>query len=285
MSKPTIAVIAQGTMGAGVAARLTERGVHVVTSLSGRSPASAERAARAGMRDVPDAEIVAADMILSIVPPVDALPLAERLAPHLAAAARKPLYIDCNAVSSEMAIRIGKVVTATGTPFADGGIIGTPPRAGYDGPSIYVASAPAGSLEPLARGGLTIKVLDGPIGSASALKMSYASITKGLSAIASASILAAAKYGASDALYAELASSQKAILPAITRSVPEMFPKAYRFVGEMEEIAEHFGRASSAEIYGGMAKLYQEIADDMAAGGKGEVAAIAAFFAGKTRPS
>ena len=121
------------------------------------------------------------------------------------------------------------------------------------------------SLEPLARGGLSIKPLDGPIGAASALKMSYAAITKGLTAIASASILAAAKYGASDALYAELASSQKGILPAIARSVPDMFPKAYRFVGEMEEIADHFGRASSAEIYRGMAKLYQEIADDMAA--------------------
>jgi len=285
MSKPKIAVIAQGTMGAGVGARLTDRGVDVVTSLAGRSAASAERAAKAGMRDVSDVEIAAADIILSIVPPVDALPLAERLAPHLTAASKKPLFVDCNAVSSEMAIRVGKVIAATGTPFADGGIIGMPPRAGYDGPSIYVAAAPAGSLESLARGGLSIKVLDGPVGAASALKMSYAAITKGLSAIASASILAAAKYGASDALHAELSSSQKAILPAITRSVPDMFPKAYRFVGEMEEIADHFGRASSAEIYSGMAKLYQEIADDLAAGGKNEIAALAAFFAGKSRPA
>jgi L-threonate 2-dehydrogenase len=278
MSKPVIAVIAQGAMGAGVGWKLGQGGADVVTSLAGRSAGSAARAAKAGMRDAPDTEIAVADVILSILPPSDALSLAERLAAALASAKRKPLYIDCNAVSSELVQQIGKVVTATGAPFADGGIIGGPPRAGYDGPNVFVAAAPAGSLELLIRCGLMIKPLDGPIGAASALKMSYAAITKGLTAIASASILAAAKYGASEALFAELSSSQKGLLPAITRSVPDMFPKAYRFVGEMEEIADHFGRDSSAGIYRGMAKLYQEIADDLASGGKGEVAALAAFF-------
>ena len=278
MSKPVIAVIAQGAMGAGVGARLAERGAEVLTSLAGRSAGSAERAAKANMRDATNEAIAAADIILSIVPPSEALALAERLAPAMKATGKKPLYIDCNAISSEMAKRVGAVVAATGTPFADGGIIGGPPRAGYDGPSVFVAASPAGSLEPLARCGLVVKPLDGPVGAASALKMSYASITKGLTAIASASIIAAAKYGASDALFAELSASQKGLLPAIQRSVPDMFPKAYRFVGEMEEIADHFGRESSAEIYRGMAKLYQEIADDMERGGKGEIAALQAFF-------
>lgn len=282
MTKPTVAVIAQGTMGAGVGGRLAEKGVDVVTSLAGRSAGSAQRAAKAGMRDVAEADIVKADIILSIVPPSEALALAERLSVHLKAASRKPLYIDCNAVSSEMVKRIAEVIAPTGAPFADGGIIGGPPKAGYDGPSIYIAAAPEGSLDVLARGGLSVKPLDGPVGAASALKMSYASISKGLTAIASASILAAAKYGASDALYAELASSQKGILPVIARSVPEMYAKAYRFVGEMEEIADHFGRASSAEIYHGMAQLYQEIAADYDAGAKGDVAALEAFFRKRT---
>ncbi len=281
MSKPIIAVIAQGAMGAGVGWRLWQGGGDVITSLGGRSAASGERAAKAGMRDATDLEIAGADFILSIVPPSEAMALAKRLAPALRASAKKPLYIDCNAISSELAKSVGGVVAETGAPFADGGIIGGPPRAGYDGPNVFVAAAPAGSLEPLVACGLKIKSLDGPIGAASALKMSYAAITKGLTAIASASILAAAKYGASEALFAELASSQKALLPAIARSVPDMFPKAYRFVGEMEEIADHFGRASSAEIYHGMAKLYQEIADDLAAGGKGDIAALTGFFSKK----
>ncbi len=278
MSKPTVAVIAQGAMGAGVGWRLAQNGVDVVTSLAGRSAASGERAKAAGMRAVPESEIAQADIILSILPPSDAMGLAQRLAPLLTDAKRKPLYVDCNAVSAELAIAIGRAVAATGAPFADGGIIGGPPRPGYDGPNIYVAGLPGPARETLQRGGLSIMPLDGPIGAASALKMSYASISKGLTAIASASIIAAAKFGASDALHAELGISQKAVLAAITRSVPEMFPKAYRFVGEMEEIADHFGRPSSAEIYRGMAKLYQEIADDQNAGAKAEVAALQAFF-------
>lgn len=278
MSKPVIAVIAQGSMGGGVGGRLAEKGADVITSLEGRSARSAERAAKLGMRAVSEPDIARADLVLSILPPSEAMALAQRLAPHLAASPRKPIYIDCNAVSSELVQQIAKVVTDTGTTFADGGIIGGPPRAGYDGPSIYIAAAPSTALETLARYGLMIKPLDGPIGAASALKMSYAAISKGLTAIASASILGAAKYGASDALFQELSSSQKGILPAITRSVPDMFDKAYRFVGEMEEIADHFGRDSSAEIYRGMAQLYQEIADDKAAGAKGDVAALAQFF-------
>lgn len=278
MSKSIVAVIAQGAMGAGVGWRLAQHCVDVTTSLEGRSAASGERAKAAGMRNVPSGEIVQADIILSILPPSDAMGLAQRLAPLLSAAQRKPLYIDCNAVSSELAIEIGKAITATGTPFADGGIIGGPPRPGYDGPNIYIAGAPPDALATLKQGGLSIMPLDGPIGAASALKMSYAAISKGLTAIASASIIAAAKFGASEALHTELGISQKPVLGAISRTVPEMFTKAYRFVGEMEEIADHFGRPSSAEIYRGMAKLYQEIADDQADGAKAEVAALQAFF-------
>ena len=125
---PTVAVIAQGAMGAGFGRRLTGRGVTVLTSLAGRSARSAERAAAAGMRAVTDAEIAGADIILSIIPPAEARALAERLAPHLAAAARKPLYVDCNAISPGTARAVAAVITASGACFADGGIIGGPPR-------------------------------------------------------------------------------------------------------------------------------------------------------------
>ena len=278
MDKPVVAVIAQGTMGSGVGARLSESGVEVVTSLAGRSAASAERAAKARMRPVDDKDIVRAAIILSIVPPSEALALAERLAPALRAAKDKPLYVDCNAVSTALVKRIAAVVAETGTPFADGSIMGGPPRAGYDGPAIYVSGVSASRVEPLKAGGLKIMLLDAPVGAASALKMSYAAITKGLTGIAAASILAATKYGAADALHAELASSQKAILGVIARSVPEMYSKAYRFVGEMDEIGEHAGRGSTEEIYRGLAQLYQELADDHAAGARRDIAALAAFF-------
>lgn len=262
MVKPVIAVIAPGAMGAAVGARLVDKGADVVTSLAGRSPASAERAAKSGMRPVADSQIAEADVILSIVPPSEALALAQRLAPVLRGAARKPLYVDCNAVSPETVKGIGAVVAETGCSFADGGIIGGPPRAGYNGPNLYISGVPAARVEALAAHGLSAPVIDGPVGAASALKMSYAAITKGLTALGTVSMLASSQAGAADALRQELAASQPALLAFLTRSVPDMFSKAYRFVGEMEEISSFATSDAGRDIYQGIADLYQQIADD-----------------------
>src|ERR1700748_3600726 len=96
---PVIAVIAAGDMGSGVGRRLAESGCTVLTSLEGRSEATRARAEAAGMAGAYAPEIAAADMILSIVPPGDALALAERLSFALKAAESPALYVDCNAVS------------------------------------------------------------------------------------------------------------------------------------------------------------------------------------------
>src|SRR5437016_13917569 len=80
MTKPVVAVIAPGSMGSAVGKRLSDHGAHVITSLEGRSEASRERARHAAMAPVIDAQIADADLILSIVPPAEALPLAKRLA-------------------------------------------------------------------------------------------------------------------------------------------------------------------------------------------------------------
>ncbi|MBV9249962.1 MAG: NAD(P)-dependent oxidoreductase, partial [Acetobacteraceae bacterium] len=122
--KPTVVVIAPGMMGSGVGRRLADNGIEVRTSLAGRSEASKARAEAAGMRDASDEQIAACDIILSIVPPGDALGLAERLAPVLRAAPRKPVYVDCNAVNPATVLRIARVVQETGAAFVDGGIIG-----------------------------------------------------------------------------------------------------------------------------------------------------------------
>jgi 3-hydroxyisobutyrate dehydrogenase-like beta-hydroxyacid dehydrogenase len=275
--KTTIAVIAPGAMGAAVAARLGENGAEIVTSLSGRSEASAKRAAGAGMRSVNDTDLPSADLILSIVPPSEALILAERLSPVLRSSSRKPLYVDCNAVSPETAKRVGGVIAQTGCPFADGGIIGGPPRKGYSGPTLYVSGEPAKRVEGLARG-IVIRAIDGPVGAASALKMSYASITKGLTALGTASILAATRAGAAEALHRELSESQPALLAWLARSVPDMFPKAYRFVDEMEEISSFMGSEGAREIYAGIAQLYREVAADKE-GSNRDIDTLAGFVA------
>jgi 3-hydroxyisobutyrate dehydrogenase-like beta-hydroxyacid dehydrogenase len=275
--KPVLAVIAAGGMGSAVGARLSENGIRVLTSLEGRSAASATRAKAAGMIAASDPEIATADIILSIVPPKEALPLAQRLAPALRAANRKPVYADCNAVSPDTVKKIAAVIAETGCPFVDAGIIGGPPRAGYNGPAFYVSGDDAAKLDPLNAHGLVIRKMDGPIGAASAIKMSFGGITKGLIAIGSGMILAAHRAGVAEALHAELAASQPAVLAYLTRMVPDMFPKAYRWVAEMEEIAGFTGSEAEREMYEAIAALYERLAQDQE-GAKNEIGALAAFF-------
>jgi len=180
-----IGVVAQGMMGAGVGRRLHESGAEVRTLLTGRTPASAERAKAAGMAAAANERelLSGADFFLSILPPGEAEALAQGLAPALKALDRKPVYVDCNAVSPQTAMRIGEIIAPTGAQFVDGGIIGGPPRPGYS-PTIYASGPTAGQTAVLRDWGIDWRVIDGQIGAASALKMSYAGITKGTTAIA-----------------------------------------------------------------------------------------------------
>jgi len=276
---PTIAIIAQGAMGAGIAKRLTSHGARVLTCLDGRSAASAQRAAAAGMEAVAPRDIAQADMLLSVLPPSEALALAERFAPLL-----RPgfLYADCNAISPALAERIGAVLAPSGSAYVDAGIIGGPPREDGYTPKIYASGPHAARFASLEAHGLKVPVLDGPIGAASALKMSYAGITKGLTAIGSAMFLAADRAGAGAALHAELMESQAVLMPWLGRFIPSMFDKAYRWVGEMEEIAEFLGEErGEAAIYQGMARLYTRLAADQAGAGE-EIAALGRFLAQKS---
>jgi len=259
----TVAVMAQGTMGAGVGKRLNERGAAVRTLLSGRSEASANRAKAAGMQPVADERelLSGADYFLSILPPDQALALANRLAPALQSLPVKPVYVDCNAVSPQTAERIAAVIEPTGAAFVDGGIIGGPPREGYGGPAIYASGPEAERTEALKDWGLDWRIIDGPIGAASGLKMSYAGITKGTTAIAAAMLLGAARFGCAEALIAELSSSQPDMLKRMRGSIPGMYDKAYRWVGEMEEISDFLeANAPSSAMYQGIARLYEFLA-------------------------
>lgn len=274
---PTVAIIAQGSMGAASAKRLTDNGVRVLTSLKGRSEQSAKRAQGSGMTDASDNEIAGVDVILSIVPPGEALPLAQRLAPALTAANKKPVYADCNAVSPDTVKQIAAAIEKTGAPFADAGIIGGPPRTGYAGPVFYYSGAEADALERLNDVGLVFRRVTGGIGAASALKMSYGGITKGLTAVGSAMLLAAERAGVAEALHAELAASQPNLMTYFQRSVPDMFGKAYRWVAEMDEIARFTGGGPSREMYEAIADLYERLAADNH-GEKKDISALAKFF-------
>jgi 3-hydroxyisobutyrate dehydrogenase-like beta-hydroxyacid dehydrogenase len=278
---PVVAVVAQGAMGAGVGARLVERGLKVVTSLEGRSEGSARRAKAAGMVAVSDRELARADFFLSILPPSDAMALAEKMAALIAPGNHKPVYVDCNAVSPPTKIEIGHVITGAGSPFIDGSIIGGPPKAGYDGPSIYASGGDAGRFAALNDFGLIVRVMEGPIGAASAMKMSYAGITKGFTALGAMMMLAATRGGVAEGLRAELERSQPHLLPWLQRSVPAMYSKAYRYVGEMEEISDYVGEDIAAqEMFDAFADFYTRLAADYD-GTQAEVNALTAFLKSK----
>jgi L-threonate 2-dehydrogenase len=275
---PIVAIIAPGNMGAGIGGRLTENKVTVMTSLAGRSEDSARRAREAGMQPVEERALAEADFLLSIVPPGDALVLAQRLAPVLTAANKKPVYVECNAVSPPTMLKIADAISTTGCSFIGAGIIGPPPKPGSTNTRIYASGPAAKDLARLNDYGLIVRVLEGPLTAASALKMSYAGITKGFTALGAAMMLAAARGGSAEALKAELAESRPDLLRYLSNQIPNMYSKAYRWVAELDEIASFVGTEHAEHrMLSAAARLYERIAEDVE-GEKIEVGAMDKFL-------
>jgi putative dehydrogenase len=275
---PVVAVIAPGMMGAAVGGRLAENGLKVLTSLTGRSADTVGRAKKCGLTSASDEEIAASDFILSILPPGDAVGLAQRFAPALTASNSKPVYVECNAVSPPTTERVAAVITPTGSPFVDAGIIGSPPKTGDAGPRFYASGPHAPRFATLRQYGLDVRVLEGPLSAASAVKMSYAGITKGTQALGAVMMLAATRAGSADALFKELESSQPQMLAWLKRGLALMPPKAYRWIAEMHEIADFVGEDPAGhELYVGAAHFYEQIAADLE-GDKEQAAALDAFL-------
>ena len=277
-----VAVIGAGEMGAAVGRRLRECGATVMTSLKGRGAASIERVRRAGIEVVEDDNRLVrdAEFVMSIVPPGVAIEIAQRFRDPMLLADAKPIFVECNAIAPATTRRIEEILR--GVRFMDAGIIGGPPAAGTQdpakGPRFYASGADANELKRLARCGLDIAVLDAPVGAASALKLAYAGMTKGFTALATTMVNAAAREGLADALRAELSRTQPGFLARLERSIPDMFPKAYRWVAEMEQIAEFVGSArEGANIYEGAARLYEWIVSELERGNSDSIEALGEF--------
>jgi 3-hydroxyisobutyrate dehydrogenase-like beta-hydroxyacid dehydrogenase len=282
--KPVVAIVGAGQMGAGIARRLVEHDVRVLTLLTGRSSATQKRATEAGMTPATVEEIMEADLLLSILPPASALAFAEQTSFALKSARRKPVFADCNAVSPATVRHIHAIISATGAEFVDASIIGFPPETGQPDPRIYASGEPAAKLAVLSEYGLDLRVLNSPVGAASALKMAYAGISKGNIAIVTAMILAADRAGSGDALRQELSESEQSLMKTMSVRVPRSFPKAWRWVAEMQEIAE-FAREDPAahDMWMGISALYERIAEDLG-GNRKETEVLAKFFEGVKPP-
>ena len=225
-------ILHPGDMGVTVAAACSGT---VLWASEGRSGATSERATDAGLTDAGSltALVDAADLVISVCPPHGA----EALAGAVADDGFDGCYVDANAISPATSRRIA----ARFENFVDGSLIGPPAR--EPGTTrLYLAGPDAGRVANRFAGSpLDARVLpDGGIGAASALKMAYASWSKGTSALLVSVAALAAAEGVSDDLAAEWALSQPGLSQRLTYTAIRSAPKAWRWVGEMDEIADTF---------------------------------------------
>jgi 3-hydroxyisobutyrate dehydrogenase-like beta-hydroxyacid dehydrogenase len=264
MTPRTIAVLSPGDMGHSVANVLRHGGYRLVTCLQGRSARTAALAREAGCEALADyATLVReADVVLSVLAPASAGALADLVAAALRETGATPLFVECNAIAPQTVREIAAVITAAGGRVIDGGIIGQPPRPEGTRTRLYVSGAEAVELLPLTVPGLEVRVVGPAIGQASGLKMCYAALTKGLTALATELLVAGEQMGLAEPLHAELSDSQGTLLRWIEQTVPRMPPKAYRWVGETEEIAATFAHVGlTPRILDGAADMYRFVGE------------------------
>jgi len=216
MTVKTIAILMPGDMGHAVGRALKEHGFEVVCALEGRGEHTQILAGAAGLRDVDTLRNVVevADLILSILPPAAAVQQAERVAREMNDLGKRPIYVDCNAISPETAKNVAAVIEGANGVFIDAGIIGLAPGKGA-GPRFYVSGPDVGAMLDLDGKGFRVLKSGDNIGEASALKMTYAGLTKGTWTLQTAVLLAAQKLGVIDTLLEEFEFSQSGPLDAM----------------------------------------------------------------------
>jgi 3-hydroxyisobutyrate dehydrogenase-like beta-hydroxyacid dehydrogenase len=220
-------------MGGAIGRALVLNGCDVVWSAEGRSPATRARAEAAGLTEAPDLSAVlsGADFAISVCPPA----AAEDLARAVAATGYSGLYLDANAVAPDTARRVG--AHFGDARMVDGGVVGPPPRS----TRLFLSGAKADRVAGLFAGGPVETIVVGPEpGAASAVKMCYAAWTKGSSALLIAIRAVAEAQGVTAPLLEEWSRSQPEAAGAKARAAAASVPKAWRFAGEMREIAETF---------------------------------------------
>jgi len=257
MDGTTVGLLHPGEMGAAVGQCLASAGHEVLWVPDGRSAASAARAGAAGLAPVDDGMaglVRRADVIVSVAPPHAALDVARQVA----RAGFDGVYVDANAISPATAREVASVVEAGRASYVDGGIIGTPPVApGFI--RLYLSGTRAGEVRELFAGGAAdARVIGGnDFTAASAVKMAYASWTKGSAALLLAARALARAEGVEEALLAEWGISQPGLAERSARSAVAAAAKGWRWVAEMEEIAATMAGAglpdgfhlAAAEIY------------------------------------
>jgi len=270
-----IGLVGAGHMGSALGWALREGGHDVVTSLAGRSLRTARLAEEAGLRiaDRPVDVVAEADVILVVTPPGAALDAATEIAmmattPGLAgrlARAGRPLVVDLNAVSPATAAEAASVLTAAGFDFVDGSISGPPPTV-RPGARLYLSGPRATHVADLRWTHAEPVVVGDRIGAASAVKMSTASVYKGLMGLMAQAIRAAAAHGVLEPVMADLGDGF-----GTPYEVALAATKAHRYVAEMHEIARSQAAVGlTPSLFAAFAAAWADIADQPLAHGQPE---------------
>jgi 3-hydroxyisobutyrate dehydrogenase-like beta-hydroxyacid dehydrogenase len=272
-----IGLLHPGEMGAAVGRCLTGAGHPVLWASEGRGPDTAARARDAGLTDVRTARklVSEAQIVLSICPPHAALDVAWIVHGFTG------LYVDANAIAPGTAREVAQLITDSGGRYVDGGIIGSPPvTAGTT--RLYLSGTDASHVQPLFAGTpLEARIVSGSATAASAVKMAYASWTKGSSALLLTARALAQAEGVEDDLLAEWAISQPQLPDQVARAARSAITKGWRWVGEMEEIAHTMAGAGLPDgFHQAAAEVYRR--SPRLAGSAGPAAAIAAVLAALT---
>ncbi len=259
MSLQTVGLLSPGDMGHTVGNVLVTHGLRVITCLQGRSERTRALARTAKIEDVPTYEdlVNEAALILSIMVPAEAKGASQRVADALVETETDLTYVDCNAIAPQTTRQLDEIITRAGGRFVDASIIGPPPRR-PGATRFYASGTHVADFEALTEFGLDVRPLGDEIGLASAIKMCYASLTKGLTALCTELLTAAELLGVSEPLKAEFQMSQSALYQRMEGGLPGMPPKARRWIGEMEEISATFGHVGlTPKILAGVAEMYR----------------------------
>ena len=242
-------------MGAAIGATLRGVGETVLWASAGRSAATAERAQQAGLEDVGSVQELSqrCDLLICLCPPHAAVAVAEAVPPF------SGIYVDANAISPARAHAIAGRVGR----YVDGGVIGPPPSSPGT-TRLYLSGLEAGSVAEIFAGTtLEATVVSDQPGVASALKMAYAAWTKGSAALLLATRAVARADGVEEALLREWRKSLPHLEEQSAAAARSALRKGWRWIGEMEEIAQTFAAADLPDgFHLAAAEMYRRAANE-----------------------
>ncbi len=247
-------------MGSALARALAAGGVRVVATVAGRSERTRRLAHGIELLPAIDDVVGEAAVVLGVVPPGEARAAARALGAAARRTGARPLVADLNAISPETARAIGEELQAGELAFVDGSISGPPPRS--DGTTrIYLSGARATEIAALPAPGVVWRVVGREIGSASAVKMSTASVYKGTVALLVQALRAAHANGVLEPVLDDLREAFPELADNASAITQRSAAKAHRYVGEMNEIAATHGAVGlTPELFEAFATVYRELA-------------------------